>query len=90
MRALQSGNPAHSPDIRPDAAPSAAPSAARRGAGGRALLQATRVPAPPPPFQACQYAFLISVARGLAPFMMMPAAFAGVSPPSPRCRLMQL
>ena len=70
---------------------------AERGAGRGAargrrarLLQATRLPAPPPPFQACQYAFLISVARGLTPFMMMPAAFAGVSPPSPRCRLMQL
>ena len=87
--ALQSRNPAHYRNIRPDAAPSAA----RHGASGRrpaAEAARFRAPPAPPPFQACQYAFLISVAHGFTPFMMMPAAFAGVPPPSPRCRLMQL
>ena len=92
-RALQGMNPAHSRNIRPGAAPSAAPSSAARDKRARPAATTTRLPAPPAPpalFQACQYAFLISVAHGFTPFMMMPAAFAGVSPPSPRCRLMQL
>ena len=66
---------------------------ARHGAGGRALRQATGLPAPPPPPpppRACRHAFLISAARGLAPSMTMPAAFAAPPPPGPRCRPLRL
>ena len=62
---------------------------ARRGAGGRALRQAAGLP-PPPPTRACRHAFLISVARGFAPLMTMPAAFAAPPPPGPRCRPLRL
>ena len=41
-------------------------------------------------YPASQYALLISVDHGFAPFMIIPAAAAGVSPPSAMCRLMQL
>ena len=66
--------------------------AARHGASGRRpAAKTTRLPAAPAAsLQACQYAFLISVAHGFTPLMMMPAALAGVSPPRPGCRLMQL